>query len=153
MMWLRTWQLSFCPHLQLACKLQVQLRLAAILSPLQPWHPLLQALADKIALPCCFFIAISTLATADVRGGSGAVGQRLAQSRSERDRTPGVSMLKVKPKARGWAPWQERHPARGPARRGLGIQAAPPPAVRASPGWAVTLGTGMSQRGSRKGFA
>lgn len=125
--WLKAWELSFCPRLQLACKLQMQFLFPPILTSLQPCCLLLQALADKMALPCCFFIAISTWATAMYEARLGLWGKGMLRAEVRRHgNTMGVSMLKVElRKQEARLHGQESHPAaQGPARRGLRSQAA-----------------------------
>lgn len=134
-------------------ELQVQLRLAPTLSPLQPCHLLFRLWQTKRLFHAAFLLRLAPRQQLTYEVGWGLCGKGWLRAEVKETETPGVSVLKVELIARGWAPGQERHPAQGPARRGLGIQAAPPPATSTSRGWAVTLGTGTSQHRSRKGFA
>jgi len=108
---LRAWQLSFCPDLQLACKVQMQFLFAPILTSLQPYHLLLQALTGRMALPCCFLITVSTLATATYEASLGLWGRGWLRAEAKDRNTMDVSVLKVELKARVQAPRAGKPPS------------------------------------------
>lgn len=152
-MGLRKWQFSFCPRLQLAWNCRCN---SAQLQPSAPFSLVIRFCRlwqTKRLFHAAFLLRLAARQQLTYEVGRGLCGKGWLRAEVKETETPGVSVLKVELIARGWAPGQERHPARGPARRGLGIQAAPPPATSTSWGWAVTAGTGTSQRRSREGFA